>query len=47
MSVFMSWARTTVASMESALGHTENWFDRILVGVLVLLAVAVVFLFAQ
>jgi hypothetical protein len=47
MSVFMSWARSTVASLEQALGHTEDWFDRILIGVLVLLAVAVVFLFTQ
>jgi hypothetical protein len=47
MSVFMSWARSTVASMEHALGHTDSWFDRILIGVLVLLAVAVVILFAQ
>jgi hypothetical protein len=47
MSVFMSWARSTVAGVEHALGHTEGWFDRILMGVLVLLAVAVVFLFTQ
>jgi hypothetical protein len=47
MSVFMSWARSTVANLEQALGHTEDWFDRILIGVLVLLAVAVVFLFTQ
>ena len=47
MSVFFSWARSTVANVERALGRTDNWFDRILIGVLVLLAVAVVFLFAQ
>jgi hypothetical protein len=43
----MSWARSTVANMEHALGRTDHWFDRILIGVLVLLAVAIVFLFAQ
>ena len=47
MSVLMSWARSTMANMEHALGRTDSWFDRILVGVLVLLAVAVVFLFIQ
>ena len=47
MSVFMSWARSTVANVERALGHTDGWFDRILIGVLVLLAIAVVFLFTQ
>ncbi len=47
MSVLMSWARSTLANVEHALGHTDGWFDRILVGVLVLLAVAVVFLFLQ
>jgi hypothetical protein len=47
MSLFMSWARSTFANFEHALGRRENWFDRILVGVVVLLAVAVVFLFTQ
>ena len=47
MSLFMSWARSTVANVEHALGRSESWFDRILVGVLILLAFAVVFLFAQ
>ena len=47
MSVLMSWARSTLANVEHALGHTDGWFDRILIGVLVLLAVAVVFLFTQ
>ena len=47
MSLFMSWARSTVANFEHALGRSEDWFDRILVGVLILLAVAVAFLFAQ
>jgi len=47
MDLFMSWARSTVANAERALGRSDEWFDRILVGILVLLAVAVVFLFAQ
>ena len=29
----------------TALGRTDHWFDRILVGVIVLLAIAVAFLF--
>ena len=47
MHLFMSWARSTVANVEHALGRSEDWFDRILVGVLVLLGVAVVFQFRQ
>jgi hypothetical protein len=47
MSVLMSWARSTVASLDHALGRTDQWFDRILIGVLVLLALAVTFLFIQ
>ena len=47
MSVLMSWARSTVANVEHALGHTDGWFDRILIGVIVLLALAVVILFVQ
>jgi hypothetical protein len=46
MSVLMSWARSTLANVEHALGRTDRWFDRILVGVLVLLALAVVLIFA-
>ncbi|HEY7106225.1 MAG TPA: hypothetical protein VH986_07465 [Acidimicrobiia bacterium] len=45
MHVFMSWARSTVSNVERSLGRSETYFDRILVGVLVLLAVAVLFLF--
>ena len=41
----MSWARSTVASVERSLGRSDHLFDRILVGVLALLAFAVVFLF--
>jgi len=45
MSVLMSWARSTLATVEYFLGRSDHWFDRMLVGVLVLLAFAVVFLF--
>jgi hypothetical protein len=45
MSVMMSWARSTLANVEHALGRSDRWFDRMLVGVLVLLAFAVVVLF--
>jgi hypothetical protein len=45
MQVFMSWARSTVTQIERALGRSENYFDRILIGVLALLAIAVLFLF--
>jgi hypothetical protein len=47
MDVFMSWARSTVANVEHSLGRSEQYFDRILVGVLVALAVAIAFLFTQ
>ena len=45
MHVFMSWARSTVAQVERSLGRSEDYFDRILIAVVVLLAIAVVFLF--
>jgi hypothetical protein len=45
MSVLMSWARSTLANVEHSLGHSDRWFDRMLVGVLVLLAFAIVLLF--
>ena len=47
MHVFMSWARSTVANIDRNLGRAEDHFDRILLGVLVVLAVAVAFLFLQ
>ena len=47
MDMMMSWARSTVANLEHTLGRTDAWYDGILVGVLALLAVAVVFLFVQ
>jgi hypothetical protein len=45
MSVLMSWARSTLANVEHALGRSDAWFDRILVGVLVLLACAIALVF--
>ena len=36
MHVFMSWARSTVTQLERSLGRSENYFDRILIGVLAL-----------
>jgi hypothetical protein len=45
MSVLMSWARSTLANVEYALGRSDRLFDRILAGVLVLLALAIVLLF--
>jgi len=45
MSVLMSWARSTLANLEQALARSDRSFDRILVGVLVLLAIAIACLF--
>jgi hypothetical protein len=45
MSVLMSWARSTLANVENALGRSDRWFDRVLVGTLALLAIAIVLLF--
>ena len=45
MSVLMSWARSTLANVEHSLGRSDRLFDRMLVGVLVLLAFAVVYIF--
>jgi hypothetical protein len=47
MDMMMSWARSTVSNIEHKLGRGEDYFDRILIGVLALLVVAIVFLFAQ
>ena len=47
MDMFLSWARSTVANMEHTLGRSERYFDRILVGVLGALAIAIAFLFLQ
>ena len=46
MHVFMSWARSTATNIERLLGRSEDYFDRILIGVLGLLALAVRFIFA-
>jgi hypothetical protein len=43
----MSWARSTVANLEHKLGGGEDYFGRILVGVLLLIALAIVLVFAQ
>jgi hypothetical protein len=45
--MMMSWARSTFARVEHRLGRSQNTFDRILIGVLALLAVAVALLFTQ
>ncbi|MFN8026719.1 MAG: hypothetical protein U0W40_10335 [Acidimicrobiia bacterium] len=47
MKVMMSWARSTMANVDTKLGHTEKHFDYMLVGVMVLLALASIFLFSQ
>ena len=47
MDVLMSWARSTVANFEHSLGRSERYFDRILIGVLIALAVAITVLFTQ
>jgi hypothetical protein len=45
MSVMMSWARSTLANVEHTLARSDRNFDRLLVGVLVLLVLAIVLLF--
>ena len=45
MSVLMSWARSTLANVEHSLARSDRNFDRVLVGVMVLLAFAIVLLF--
>jgi hypothetical protein len=47
MELLASWTRSTVANIERSLSRADMYFDRILVGVLGLLAVAVVFLFVR
>ena len=47
MKVMMSWARSTLANVDSRLGRTERQFDVLLVAVMVVLAVASIFLFSQ
>ena len=43
----MSWARSTVANLEQKLGRGEDYFGRIFVGVLALLALAIVLIVTQ
>jgi hypothetical protein len=45
MSVMMSWARSTLANVEHSLSPAGRNLDRMLVGVLLLLAFAIAFLF--
>ncbi len=47
MNVMMSWARSTMATVDSKLGRTERHFDVLLVAVMIALAVASIFLFSQ
>ena len=47
MKVMMSWARSTMANVDTKLGDSERHFDVMLVGVIVLLALASIFLFSQ
>jgi hypothetical protein len=47
MQLFMSWARSTMANVERSLSRTEHQFDRILVGVLLVLAIVIALLFTQ
>ena len=45
MELLASWTRSTVNNIERSLSHADDYFDRILIGVLAMLAVAVIFLF--
>ncbi len=47
MNLMLSWARSTVASIEQTLGRAEDHIDGLLLGVLVVLALTIAFLFAQ
>ena len=47
MNVIMSWARSTLANVDSKLGRTEHHFDMILIAVMVVLALASIFMFSQ
>lgn len=47
MDTLLSWARATVANVDRSLNRSERYFDRILVGVLIALAIAIVLLFLQ
>ena len=45
MELFVSWTRSTVANIEQRLAHADDHFDRILIAVIALLAIAGVVLF--
>jgi len=45
MELFVSWTRSTVANIERTLSHADDYFDRILIGVIALLALVVAILF--
>ncbi len=47
MHVFMSWARSTFATVDHRLGRTERHFDALLVAVMLMLALASAVLFSQ
>lgn len=47
MNVMMSWARSTLANVDSKLGRSERRFDVLLVAVMVVLALASIFLFSR
>ena len=45
MELFVSWTRSTVSNIERTLSHADDYFDRILIGVIALLALVVAILF--
>ena len=47
MELIVSWTRSTVSNIERLLSRADDYFDRILIGVLGLLAATVAFLFLQ
>jgi hypothetical protein len=47
MKVMMSWARSTIANVDTKLGQSERHFDYVLIGIMLLLAVASIVLFSQ
>jgi hypothetical protein len=47
MSVLMSWARSTLANVEHALHRSDHAFEKVLIGVLLLFALAIVLVFTM
>ena len=47
MNVMMSWARSTLANVDSKLSRTERHYDVLLIAVMVVLALASIFLFSR